>query len=242
MNGALANTADPNYRQISDSQPAFGYAKDFGTVVSGTNASALFTVGHFRDPGWYVQRPFLCLLGADKSFLSSFTATNSTMPNRSLYFMSQYPSLESSLSFFHSDFASVSAMSASFDAQVQADAASVVSAHYADLCAITARQVFSGMEITIGNTISGEYNTSDIMIFMKEIATSNYVNTVDVMSPAWPFFAYINPDMLQYMVRPVIEYSEGYFPNQWAPHDIGKAYPNATGPSQVSLMSIFGAN
>ncbi|CAD6584973.1 MAG: hypothetical protein CYPHOPRED_002904 [Cyphobasidiales sp. Tagirdzhanova-0007] len=45
------------------------------------------------------------------------------MPNRSLYFMSQYPSLESSLSFFHSDFASVSAMSASFDAQVQADAA-----------------------------------------------------------------------------------------------------------------------
>lgn len=148
--------------------------------------------------------------------------------------MSQYPSLESSLAFFHSDYANVSAMSASFDAQVQKDAVNAVSAHYADLCAITARQVFSGMEITIGKTTSGSYNTSDVMVFMKEIATSNYVNTVDVMNPAWPFFAYINPDMLEYMLRPVIEYSEAVFPNQWAPHDIGRAYPNATGANQVS--------
>lgn len=53
------------------------------------------------------------------------------------------------------------------------------------------------------------------------------------MAPAWPFFAYINPEMIRYMLRPVVEYSEKYFPHPWAPHDIGKAYPNATGPYQV---------
>jgi hypothetical protein len=151
--------------------------------------------------------------------------------------MSAYPSLESSLSFFYNDYETASSLSSNFDTQVNTDATAYVSAHYADICALVARQVWSGTEITIGKNANGSgYNTSDIMIFQKEIATSNYVNTVDVMSPMWPFFAYTNPDMLAWMLRPVIEYSEQVFPHQWAPHDIGTAYPNATGANQVSLL------
>lgn len=35
------------------------------------------------------------------------------------------------------------------------------------------------------------------------------------------------------MLLPVIQYSETVFPHPWAPHDIGEAYPNATGAFQV---------
>jgi hypothetical protein len=157
--GRLQNYADTNYRRIEDSQPGFAFAKDFGSLAAGSSGTATFAVGHFRDPG------------------VSFTAANSSQPDRSLFFMSSYPSLESSLSFFYSDFAEALALSNAFDAKVQSEATASVSAHYAALCAIAARQVYSGLEITVGKATDGSYNTSDVMVFVKEIATSNYVNT-----------------------------------------------------------------
>lgn len=203
--GRLSNTADTNYRAINNDQPGFAFAKDLGTVASGQQPSVLFVVGHYRDPG------------------VEFSAINSTQPNRGLYFMSQYPSMESSLSFFYNDYATVGQMSAQFDSQVQSAASSSVTANYAALCAIAARQVYSGLEITVGKDSGGNYNSSDIMVFVKEIATSNYVNTVDVMNPAFPFWAYTNPDMIEYAILPVILYSEQTFPKDIlsAPHDIG---------------------
>lgn len=157
--GRLQNYADTNYRRIEDSQPGFAFAKDFGSLAAGSSGTATFAVGHFRDPG------------------VSFTAANGSQPNRSLFFMSSHPSLESSLSFFYSDYAQALALSSAFDAKVLSEATASVSAHYAALCAIAARQVYSGLEITVGKAQDGSYNTSDVMVFVKEIATSNYVNT-----------------------------------------------------------------
>ena len=178
----------------------------------------LFVVGHYRDPG------------------VEFSAINTTDPNRSLYFMSQYPSLESSLSFFHGDYATVSQMSAQFDSQIQSAASGNVSENYAALCAIAARQVYSGLEITVGKDASGAYNTSDVMVFVKEIATSNYVNTVDVINPAFPFLAYTNPDMIEYAILPVILYAEQTFPKNIlsAPHDIGTGKPRSAMTKRVA--------
>ena len=31
-------------------QPAFGYAKNLGSIAAGSSGSALFAVGHYRDP------------------------------------------------------------------------------------------------------------------------------------------------------------------------------------------------
>jgi hypothetical protein len=152
--------------------------------------------------------------------------------------MTQYPSLESSLSFFYNDYTTASAMSAQLDEQLQSDATSAVPGNnnYPSLCAIVTRQVYGGLEITVGKTASGAYNSSDVMVFVKEIATSNYVNTVDVIAPFFPFFAYMNPSMLEYALMPVIEYVEnGDFPTtiKSAPHDIGSAYPIADGAHQT---------
>ncbi|KAK9899072.1 putative glutaminase A [Cystobasidium minutum MCA 4210] len=219
--GKLEDYMDTDYRAISDSQPGFAYAKDFGQVEASANATALFAIGHYRNPG--VQ----------------YTASGLTAPqsDRSLYFMAEYPSLESSLSFFYNDYATVSSMSAEVDAKIQEDATAAVpgNENYAGLCAIAARQVYGGLEITVGKTSSGSFNTSDIMVFVKEIATSNYVNTVDVIAPFFPFLIYMNPDMIPYSLIPVINYVEqGDFPKSTksAPHDIGSAYPIADGAHQ----------
>lgn len=85
--------------------------------------------------------------------------------------MASYPSLEASLAAFHGDFAFSLQLSSAFDTKVKADAIAAVNEKYASLCALAARQVFSGMEITVAKSQDGSYNTSDVMIFMKEIAT-----------------------------------------------------------------------
>lgn len=78
--------------------------------------------------------------------------------------------MESSLSFFYNDYEEVAQMSADFDAQIQSAASGNVTSNYAALCAIAARQVYSGLEITVGKDASGNYNTSDTMVFVKGIA------------------------------------------------------------------------
>lgn len=75
--------------------------------------------------------------------------------------------MQSSIGFFYSDYAQALLLSVQFDAQVQQSAGSV-SADYAGLCAITARQVFSGVELTITKTDAG-FDTSDVMMFVKEV-------------------------------------------------------------------------
>lgn len=224
----LENYMDTTYRAISDDQPGFAYAKDFGQVTSSANGTALFAIGHYRDPG--VQ----------------YSASGLEAPqiDRSLYFMTEYPSMESSLSFFYDDYATASAMSAEVDAKLQEDATSATPGNdnYPALCAIATRQVYGGLEITVGKTASGAYNASDIMVFVKEIATSNYVNTVDVIAPFFPFMSYMNPDMIAYSLLPVIGYVEqGDFPKttKSAPHDIGSAYPIADGAHQVGHKSLI---
>ena len=148
-NGRLSSSPDTAYRAINNNQPAFGFAKDLGIVAPGSPGIATFSIGHYRDPAVY------------------FSAARSANPDRNLYFMSAYPSLQTSIGFFHSDYVQALTLSQAFDAQVS-QAANAISADYAGLCAISARQVFSGVEITIGTTTSG-YNTSDVMMFVKEV-------------------------------------------------------------------------
>jgi len=53
-----------------------------------------------------------------------------------------------------------------FDAKIRhADAA--ISANYADILVLSARQVMVAIEITTSKSGSGSYNTEDIYVFMK---------------------------------------------------------------------------
>ncbi|KAL8281193.1 hypothetical protein RQP46_006551 [Phenoliferia psychrophenolica] len=106
---------------------------------------------------------------------------------------------------------------------LQKQATSTVSADYAGLAALATRQVYSGLEITIGRTSATEYNTSDILAWTKEIATSDYISTVDVNYPVSWFFAYANPKMIRYIIEPVLQYTaKGLYQFPYVLHDLGK--------------------
>ena len=61
-----------------------------------------------------------------------------------------------------------------FDTSLTQNATKLVSSQYADLVSLTARQAMAGVELTIGGS-NGNWNQSDIQMFMKETGESKYV-------------------------------------------------------------------
>jgi hypothetical protein len=60
------------------------------------------------------------------------------------------------------------------------------------------------------------------------------VNTIDVIFPTFPIYLSLNPEYLKMVLEPVLHYltypvTSGGWPKNFAIHDIGAHYPNATG-------------
>ncbi len=56
------------------------------------------------------------------------------------------------------------------------------------------------------------------------------MQTVDVIFPSFPFFAYAEPRLLLAVLEPLLLHQEaGLYPNRYSMHDLGSSYPNATG-------------
>ncbi|KZT27177.1 DUF1793-domain-containing protein [Neolentinus lepideus HHB14362 ss-1] len=209
-NGTLLNTQDTEFRAIQDRWPVFAFAHDLGTVKAVTGP-VLFSVGHVRDPA-----------------IEYIVATGGRQ-NRSLYFWSQYSTVDAAVVDFHADYGNALSVAKAYDAQVQSDA-SKVSSNYADIVALSIRQALATVELTISRSSNGSWNTSDVMTFMKEISSSGDVSTVDVIYPSWPIFLYTNPELGKYLLLPLFEYqASGQYPNQWSVHDLGGPYPQALG-------------
>ncbi|OCL03285.1 DUF1793-domain-containing protein [Glonium stellatum] len=99
---------------------------------------------------------------------------------------------------------------------------------YYSIVALSARQVMGAYVLTINPNNSGD--TTDPLMFQKEISSDGNVNTVDVMYPAMPFFLYANPELLRFNLNPLLQNQEGgFYPNGYSMHDLGSSFPNATG-------------
>ncbi|KAI0661062.1 DUF1793-domain-containing protein [Cubamyces menziesii] len=209
-NGKLANTQDTAFRAVSDRWPVFAFAHDLGSV-NGATAPVVFSVGHIRDPA--IQ----------------YIVANNGRQNRSLFFWTRFSTVANAISTFLNDYANALARANAFDAKVNADATRI-SSDYASIVALSVRQGFGATEITVSRTSSGGFNTSDILMFMKEISSDGNVNTVDVIFPAWPLFLYTNPTLGKQLLLPLFEYqATGQYPNKWSVHDMGASYPKAIG-------------
>ncbi|KAJ7684039.1 hypothetical protein B0H17DRAFT_1073347 [Mycena rosella] len=201
-NGKLANTLDTGFRAVSNNWPVFGLAHDLGTITAATTP-VVFSVGHIRDPA-----------------ISYIVAGGGTQ-SRSLYFLSQFTTSAAVISSFLSDFSAALTRANTFDAQVQTDAGKI-SADYAAVVAISIRQAFAATELTLSKTSTGAFNTTDVILFMKEISSDGNVNTVDVIFPAWPIFLYTNPTLGKYLLEGLFRYqASGQYPNKWSVHDLG---------------------
>ncbi|KAJ7283980.1 DUF1793-domain-containing protein [Mycena rebaudengoi] len=208
-NGRLANTLDTGFRAINNNWPVFGLSRDLGSISAAT-APVVFSVGHIRDP------------------VINYVVAGGGLQARSPYFLSEFPTSASLISSFLGDFAAALTRANTFDAKVQTDA-SRFSANYAGVVALSIRQAFAATELTVsknGNT----FNTSDVLMFMKEISSNGNMNTVDVIFPAWPIYLYTNPTLGKYLLEALFRYqASGLYPNKWAIHDLGASYPRALG-------------
>ena len=99
---------------------------------------------------------------------------------------------------------------------------------YYAITALAARQILAAYTLTVPSSTSTDQ--SEPLAFQKEISSNGNVNTVDVIFPAMPFFLWANPDFLRYVLAPLYYNQENnFYPNQYAMHDLGSHFPNATG-------------
>ncbi|KZP06336.1 DUF1793-domain-containing protein [Athelia psychrophila] len=211
-NGDLANTQDTAFRAINDNWPVFAFAQDLGTIAAGTAATpVIVSIGYVRDPA-------VEYIVADGSYQA-----------RSLYFWSKYTTVAAVITDFINGYSTALSTANTFDAQVVSDATKI-SADYASLVELSIRQAIGAIEITISKTSAGAWDTTDVIVFMKEISSDGNVNTVDVIFPAWPILLYTNPTLGKYLLVGLFEYqASGQYPNKWSVHDLGANYPKAIG-------------
>jgi hypothetical protein len=198
-NGALANTDDTDYRAIDDNWPVFGFAADLGKLGR-TAVTVPLSVGLVRTPA-------VSYLGQDLQPL--WTA--------------KFSAWQDMLSFFHSDLPAARRRADALDAKITGDAVSAGGTAYAGLCALALRQAYGGTELVVGPG-------GQPWAFLKEISSDGNVSTVDVLFPASPAWIYADPGYLALLLEPLLSYAEsGDWPEIFAPHDLGSAYPVASG-------------
>ena len=198
--GKLANTNDTNQPRAINNMYPV-FAFAKSLGSVGTSSTAPFTILL-----GHVRDPALSFLGRNVSSL----------------WRQYWPAYESMLAFAYNDFPSAIIRANTTDTDVTNAATAVGGAHYAGLTAATLRQAFAGTELT--GTISNPY------LFLEEISSSDNVSTVDLLYPSMPAYLYMNPELVRYLIAPVVFYCEsGQWPALYAPHDLGSTYPNATG-------------
>jgi hypothetical protein len=123
---------------------------------------------------------------------------------------------------FHADAAAAGRRSAALDERIRREATAAGGPAYAALCALALRQAYAGTELVSRD--------GSPWALLKEISSDGNVSTVDVLYPAMPVFAYLDPAYLGLLLQPLLEYAEhGGWPKPFAEHDLGSSYPNASG-------------
>ncbi|CAI7565963.1 unnamed protein product [Penicillium crustosum] len=206
-NGKLTNGGDTNFRAISSTWPVFGFSSDLGSVDS-SPVSTLFSLGLTQDEA--IQ----------------YEGASQYAPVPSLW-KSYFGSELAALSFFHKDHAESSNLASFFDSKVAQDSIATAGQDYLTITSLSVRQAFGATQLC---------GTKDkTYLFLKEISSDGNMNTVDVVFPAYPIFLYTNPEFLKLVLTPLFENQEaGKYPNKYSMHDLGSAYPNATGHSDGS--------
>lgn len=128
------------------------------------------------------------------------------------------------LSFFQKDYENASKAADELDEKIRNDSRDAGGDAYLALTTLAVRQAFGATQL-VGSK-------DKHYLFMKEVSSNGNTQTVDVIYPSSPIFYYLNPELVKLMLDPHFENQEsGHYPNQYAIHDLGSNYPNATGHS-----------
>ena len=96
---------------------------------------------------------------------------------------------------------------------------------------------FGALELTIPlDTL----DTSNPYVFLKEISSDGNVNTIDVIYPMFPIMNVLDPTWIKMVLAPVAAYLDTCdWPHPYTIHDLGSAYPNATGHNDGIAENII---
>ncbi|KAI8458118.1 hypothetical protein BY996DRAFT_4577608 [Phakopsora pachyrhizi] len=206
--GKLNGQKDQDFRKINDREPTFGYALEVKTYSD----PLIFVIGHVRDP-----------------YVSYVKAGLKELEKRSGYWRSVFGKDIDAIDFFVKDYYRALQDSNELDKTIADDARRLGGENHVAIVSLSARQAMSAMEVTVGKDNNGNFNQSDVLVFLKEISSNGDMSTVDVIFPQFPILAYLDPALLRFMLEPIFQYSEsGLYPNKWTVHDLGR-YPNAPG-------------
>jgi hypothetical protein len=216
--GNLENSKDSNFRNINDAFPVMALAVDLGNVQKITKPT-VWAVGKARDPA-------IIYKGA------------SGQQERSSYFRSKYDSISDAIDDFLLDYDNAKQRADAWDKKIQTDAGNI-SNNYVDLVSLATRQTIAATEITIAKGSDGNWNQSDVKMFMREMGNGFRVSPVDTMYASWPAFLYLNSSLAGRLLDPLLEYqSTPDYANDFAAANLGTAYPNATGNPVVHSQSV----
>ncbi|KAJ5761209.1 hypothetical protein N7520_008365 [Penicillium odoratum] len=178
------------------------FAHDLGTTAD--ESSVTFAIGHVREES-------INFLGAAQTG----------------YYRATYPDTLEAVSYFLDDYDDANSESTTFDDLISNTGSSSFGSKYSDVLALSVRQVYGGIEVTIPNET---LDTSSTRAFIKEISSDGNINTVDVIYATFPIFYVLSPDYIKLLLSPVFEYmATDAYSEIYAVHDIGALYPNATG-------------
>ena len=170
VNGMLDDQQDQNFRPISLNQSVFAISRNLGTIQS-TQAPVVWAVGYTTDSAVNYtdlsgappisRRPYY------KTKYSTDEALASIDDISCGYHMSNIISHWQIVDFL-TDFNSAFSRAQQLDHEILQNAASV-SNMLGDLVSLAIAQVYGSTQLTIGNDSSGNFNNSDVMMFMKNL-------------------------------------------------------------------------
>lgn len=175
-------------------RPVFALSRNLGSV-SEDAITTLFTIGYTQEDAIQFQEA-----EGDPTSVPSLWKS--------------YLNETEIVSFFYNDFEHVSEASDTLDKRVSDDSIAAGGEDYLTITSLAVRQAFAALVYT--NT------EDDVMVFLKEISSNSDIQTVDVIFPTFPIMLYFDPEIINYILKPLIKYQEsGQYPNKWSIHDLG---------------------
>ncbi|MEM6457794.1 MAG: DUF4965 domain-containing protein [Planctomycetota bacterium] len=109
-----------------------------------------------------------------------------------------------------------------FDRELNAKLDRAGGSAYRDVAALAYRQAIAAHKLV-------QNPAGQPLFFSKECFSNGCMGTVDVAYPSMPLFLLFNPQLVNGMLRPVLEYAKtADWPYDFAPHDVGR-YPRGDG-------------
>ncbi|KAJ5666641.1 hypothetical protein N7462_011050 [Penicillium macrosclerotiorum] len=187
---------------IWSSKSVIALAHDLGYVIG--DASVNFAVGYERKEAInYLGEPYTG------------------------FYRAEYPTTHEALAFFFDDYKDALLESLELDEELSAFSTAAAGPKYADIVALSTRQAYGGIDLTIPND---SLDTDGVLAFIKELSSDGNVNTIDVIMPAFPIYWVLDPDWIRLLLEPIMQYLDaGRWKLPYTIHDLGSHYPHAVG-------------